>query len=124
MTGNILLFESFGKVLFSAFDVISVLLMNHLMGLTSKNVDDTTKAFLLNLWLLNPLTIQVSTRGNADTLVVFLVYVTLYLILKRWYVLAALSYGFVVHFKIYPIVYALPIYFYIDNDKQEHKGID
>jgi GPI mannosyltransferase 1 subunit M len=57
MTGNILLFDSFGKVLFSAFDVIAVLLMSKLISLTSKDFNDNTKAFLLNLWLLNPLTI-------------------------------------------------------------------
>lgn len=120
MTGNILLFESFGKVLFSVVDVVTVLLMNRLITMTSKSINDSTRSFLLNIWLLNPLTIQVSTRGNADTIVVFLVYLTLYLLLKKKYFAAALAYGFVVHFKIYPIIHALPMYFYIDHERQ-HK---
>jgi GPI mannosyltransferase 1 subunit M len=57
MIGNHVLFESFGKVLFSAMDVITVFIMNKLISMTSKTVDDKMRAFLLNLWLLNPLTV-------------------------------------------------------------------
>ena len=117
MIGNVVLFESFGKVLFSIIDILNGLLMLQIIGMTSKSIKDETKSFLLTLWLFNPLTLQVSTRGNADTLVVLLVYITLYFLLKKNIVLAALVYGFVVHFKIYPIIHSLPIYFYIDQDQ-------
>lgn len=41
----------------------------------------------------------------------------LYLLINERYKSAAFLYGFVVHFKIYPIIYALPIYFWIDYGK-------
>lgn len=36
--------------------------------------------FLLNLWIFNPLTIQVSTRGSSDTIIVLMIYAMLYLL--------------------------------------------
>jgi hypothetical protein len=38
-------------------------------------------------------------------------------LLKKKYSISAFWYGLVVHFKIYPILYALPIYFFIENEK-------
>jgi phosphatidylinositol glycan class M len=43
-------------------------------------------------------------------------FVGLYYILKREYVLAGFFYGLSVHFKIYPIIYSIPLYLYIDCD--------
>ena len=43
---------------------------------------------------------------------------TLYYLLKKKYSMSAFWYGLVVHFKIYPILYALPIYFFIENEKK------
>lgn len=65
-----LYFEAFGKVLFSFVDMGACLIMKKMVN----------SPFLLNLWIFNPLTIQVSTRGNADTMVIFLVYLMLYLL--------------------------------------------
>lgn len=38
--------------------------------------------------------------------------------LRREYFTAGLVYGFSVHFKIYPIIYSLPFYLFIDCDKK------
>ena len=40
-----------------------------------------------------------------------------YHLLRKKYTQAALWFGLVVHFKIYPIIYAIPIYFYIDKER-------
>lgn len=83
-----------------------------------RSISDKDATILVSLWAFNPLAIAVSSRGNADTLISSMVLVVLYLMLKKKYVLAAICYGFVVHFKIYPILYALPMYFFIDNEKK------
>ncbi|KAM3130306.1 hypothetical protein pb186bvf_017602 [Paramecium bursaria] len=110
-----LYYEAFGKILFSFIDMGSCLIMKQF-------VDNSQSKFFLNLWIFNPLTIQVSTRGNADTIVVFLIYLMLYLLKKSQITYAAIVYGFVVHFKIYPIIYALPLYFYIDSSSNKIFG--
>ncbi|CAK90164.1 unnamed protein product (macronuclear) [Paramecium tetraurelia] len=76
--------SSFEKILFSFVDMLACVFMQKLVKST----------FLLNLWIFNPLTIQVSTRGSSDTIIVLLIYVILYLLKKESYVLAALIYGF------------------------------
>lgn len=45
----------------------------------------------------------------------------MYFLVQKYYITSALFYGLSVHFKIYPIIYALPLYFYIDCDKQAIK---
>lgn len=73
---------------------------------------------MVGIWALNPLIFNVSTRGNADTMVALQVVGVLLLLLQRRIVSAALLFGFCVHFKIYPILYALPIYFWIDMNRK------
>ena len=42
----------------------------------------------------------------------------LYLLLQKKNIQAAFWFGTVVHFKIYPIIYALPMFFYIDWNRK------
>jgi len=69
-------------------------------------------------WIYNPVTVGMSTRGSNDNIIALLVFASLYFLLKRQYVIAGLVYGLSVHFKIYPIIYSIPFYFYIDCDRK------
>jgi phosphatidylinositol glycan class M len=71
------------------------------------------------MWVFNPMSIAVSTRGNADTIISCLVLLVLWLLLNKKFYLGGFFFGLVVHFKIYPILYALPMYFYIDRQRGE-----
>ena len=57
------------------------------------------------------------TRGSNDNIISLLIFIALYFLLKRQYILAGLSYGLSVHFKIYPIIYSFALYFFIDMDR-------
>jgi phosphatidylinositol glycan class M len=67
-------------------------------------------------WTFNPLTVNLSTRGSNDNLISLLVFIALYYLLKKQYILSAIFYGLSVHFKIYPIIYAPALYLFIDAD--------
>ena len=57
-----------------------------------------------------------STRGSNDNIITMLVFATLHFLIKKQYVMAALVYGFSVHFKIYPIIFSFVFFLFIDHD--------
>jgi len=96
---NILVTTLFGKILFSVFDL--------LVGLMIFKI--SKKAHLAALWLLSPVTLNVSSRGSCDSLICVLVLALLYYAEKRRWTLAAISFGLAVHLRLYPIVFGLPL---------------
>lgn len=59
--------------------------------------------------LFNPVVLNVSTRGNSDMLISFMSMGVLAKFAEGRTFMAAAILGFAVHFKIYPIIYALPL---------------
>lgn len=74
MIPNITVHPSFGKLLFSACDLLT--------GYMLERTLDTPALWLPCLWLFNPFVMSISARGNADCLICFLVVGTVYY-LKR-----------------------------------------
>lgn len=111
---NVFLHPMWGKLVFVLGDVISGwVLVKMLTGVPGKWK-------LLALWLFNPLTLTISTRGSAESIMACLVLSTLYFLRTERVFLAGVMYGLAVHFKIYPIVYSLAIYFSLSDNKNKH----
>ncbi|OTF76952.1 GPI mannosyltransferase 1-like protein, partial [Euroglyphus maynei] len=102
MTPNLLWFEQFGKLLFTIFDIIG--------GILIYNIMDRRYSRHYLLWLYNPFTLIISTRGSAESLICTLVLLVIFCFNKKHHLLAGLCFGFVIHFKIYPIIYTLTFY--------------
>ncbi|XP_047204964.1 GPI mannosyltransferase 1 isoform X3 [Girardinichthys multiradiatus] len=107
LTPNIYLCMVFGKLLFILCDVLSGVLIYRTLRL--RGLDSKTASYVCSLWLLNPLPMGVSSRGNAESILAALVLGTLLCMEAKHLVWAAVLYGLSVHMKIYPITYALPI---------------
>lgn len=109
LTPNIFLHRDFGKVLFSVVDILVAILIRRI--LTKQGCSERTKCVCALVWLYNPLTIVISTRGNADSLAVLLVMLTLDSLQKDKFWLTGLLHGLSIHFRLYPIVFSLAMYF-------------
>ena len=65
-------------------------------------------------WALNPLAVNICTRGNADSVTNLVALMLLYLVqVKKNNVVSGILYGFFIYFRIYPIIYALAIALFI-----------
>jgi phosphatidylinositol glycan class M len=74
---------------------------------------DNPFAYVSLLYLYNPLTINICTRGSADCIITLLVLLTLIFIELGLFPIAGIIYGLAIHFKIYPLIYAPALYMYL-----------
>jgi phosphatidylinositol glycan class M len=111
---NIFFNESFGKYLFILFDLLC-----GLMILMINQMDNENSQSGLIFWFYNPLTIAISSRGNAESIMSFLVLIFIYFLLKKSFTIAGCLYALAIHFKIYPITYAFAILLFIVFDNRE-----
>ncbi|RZF40384.1 hypothetical protein LSTR_LSTR016878 [Laodelphax striatellus] len=108
LTPNIILNQSWGKLLFSIGDIIVCILIRNI--LRSEKIDENVIMKCIYFWLYNPISVVISTRGNADSLSAILVLGTLAAMKNRNYSMAGLLHGLAIHFRIYPLVYSLALY--------------
>ena len=143
MIPNIKIWYPIGKFLLSTIDVGVGYLIELLLkyqdntndgektfnDIVKAQRDETFYGYSSLFYLYNPLTIVICTRGSADCIITFLVLLSLIYLEKRNYYLSALIYGFAVHFKIYPIIYAPSLFLYliykeyVKNTRQPHEPI-
>ena len=107
LTPNIYLNLNFGKLLFSAVDIVNGAIIYENVK-CSFGRDMALKSLVV--WLFNPITLVVSTRGNAETLITLSVLATLYYHRKCHFFVSGLLHGLAVHLKIYPIIYSFILY--------------
>lgn len=112
MQPNIFLNASFGKCLFILFDILCGYLIIKINALNQNSSSDI-KSILF--WFYNPITIAISSRGNAESMMAFLVLVFVFFLKRNNFLLAGLFYAASIHFKIYPVIYGLAILLYITN---------
>lgn len=100
-----------GKLIFVASDLCTGWLIWKLLRSCAV---DSKKATIYSLWWLwNPMVITISTRGNAESIMTALTLFVFWLLHSKQYLLAGWIYGLAIHFKIYPIIYSLPMAIYI-----------
>ncbi|PVU98878.1 hypothetical protein BB559_001204 [Furculomyces boomerangus] len=114
LSPNIWAFSAFGKVLFSVCDVMVGYLIQKI--LEEKSLSTNTIKICLSFWLLNPIVANIPTRGSAEPLINFTIFLSFYYIIKKRLLLSAVFFGLAVHLKIYPIIYAIPILSVLDSD--------
>ena len=135
MLPNVTWSPNLGKLLFVLCDVAAGFLIYSILKREAGSAAaarESTARLSACLWLYNPLVMNVSTRGSAESVVVTLVLLTIHLYqqvsyqlhctdsvkrfsirpapMQKVYILTGLVYGLAVHMKIYPIIYCLTLY--------------
>ena len=93
-----------GKALFSVAGVISGILI---FRITNKSLT------YASLWLFSPLTINISTRGSSDSLIILLILLVFHELQRGRLLSGAVWFGLSVHLRIFPIFFVVPIIAYI-----------
>jgi phosphatidylinositol glycan class M len=104
---------SFGKAIFALGDVVTGYLIFLLL---KKRAMPEAKAMGYScIWLLNPMVANISTRGSSEGLLAVIVVAILWAAENRHARLAGCLLGLGVHFKIYPFVYAISLFWWMDG---------
>jgi len=80
MIPNVIWHHSIGKIMFCFSDILIGYLLKWILEKTTE-LGWKAISTLVAIWTLNPLVFNVSTRGNADTMVVFVVLAMLVMLL-------------------------------------------
>ncbi|PKI55642.1 GPI mannosyltransferase 1-like [Punica granatum] len=109
---NTFIHHSWGKFLFSSADLLVGVFIRTI--LKQRWVPEKTCTYCVMIWLFNPFTFTIGTRGNCEPIVCATILWVIICLINGNVVQAAVWYGLVVHFRIYPIIYALPIVLVLD----------
>lgn len=119
---NILVHPAWGKLLFSIIDVIAGALVHCLIK--SQGYSDAVSLKCSYFWIYNPLSIVIATRGNSDSIIGCIVLLSVYFLLNNRPALTGFFLALAIHIRLYPIVFSLPIYLSMRDEKKGKKFID
>lgn len=104
LAGNFVFHRIFGKVLFALFDILIAYELERVVRISCQRED--LSLMWMRIWCANPIAIYISCRGSVDSVSSWLVLYTLRNMLLDHFDCAAVALGFVVYFRMYPIIYA------------------
>ena len=108
--------------MFVIFDVLAGYLLYKIAGVQGRS--DRRAVMVSWLWLFNPLPLTVSTRGNAESIMAVLVLASIYFALIKRVSVSAIFFALSVHFKMFPIIYGLPLSLLMGDDAFNSKKPD
>ena len=114
LTPNVFVHECFGKVLFGVLDVVVGVLLVKILRLRGASARELKHAAWC--WLFNPFTCTISTRGSCEALTGTLVLLTVEALLVGKTSRAAVAYGALVHFRLYPIIHVVTFIAFLNED--------
>lgn len=114
----------FGKALFNLFDLLAIFYMDlYLKKVQGLGEAERYKA--LAFWALNPFMAYINGRGSCESVALLLFAMMLYHVRlvhdkvaeRVNSLLGGLFYGLLIHFRLYPVIFALSLYIYINRQK-------
>lgn len=110
---NVFVHPMMGKCIFAAGDLLAGWLIREV--LLPHGCSEYACLFSMSVWLFNPYTMTISTRGSCESLVSIMMLTVLYCLSRGSVSVAAVTYGLATHLRIYPVIYALPLMVFLGN---------
>lgn len=120
MIPNVIFSNIFGKLIFCFCDLLVTIAVRRfvelqLAGLAKVGIIANIAKLSCLFWLYNPMSIAISTRGNADSFPsIFIILSLLFLHSNcNWntkYIMSGVLLGVSIHLRIYPLVFSFPMY--------------
>jgi len=85
-------------------------------------MDSQRAGWFAGIWLANPMVATISTRGSSEGLLGVLVVGIVWAVLRRRVLLAGVLVGLATHFKIYPVIYAPTIVWWLESEGSGREG--
>lgn len=104
----------FGKVVFALGDIVTGYLIFRLL---KRQMQEARALGFACIWLLNPMVANISTRGSSEGLLAVIVVALLWAAVNGHARLAGCLLGLSVHFKIYPFIYAVSLFWWMDGTR-------
>ncbi|PWA86318.1 hypothetical protein CTI12_AA140910 [Artemisia annua] len=115
---NSFIHQSWGKFIFSGSDLLVGYFIRVILKL--RGVPENLSIYSVIVWLFNPFTFTIGTRGNCEPIVCAIILWIIICLVRGNLFQGAVWYGLVVHMRIYPIIYALPIGILLDPFHFQH----
>jgi len=150
LTPNHVLFSAFGKLLFVNADiVISIIHLKLLRGKplpkpafvgvrTKRGLEwrlvgpgkyewkrrvESTLHFALAVWLFNPYTATISSRGSSDSISSLCLMLMLLQLEGKKYLAAGFWFGLAAHIRLFPIIYVPPLLVHLGTQTRRHRTL-
>lgn len=102
-----------------------------LNGSSDKSKIERMANFAAMVWLYNPLTMVIATRGNGDAITSALVLISIYYLLKvqegvnekENAIKCGIFHGLAIHFRLYPIFFSLAYFLYMGDTKHNCRSV-
>ena len=109
LTVNIFVGKAAGKVLFVVVDILCGIV------LYSMSISDKDRFLTRIFWFLNPVVINISTRGNADSIVLLPILLSLSFLVKQKpnCFSSGLFLGIAIYLRLFPVIYIFNCVFYL-----------
>ena len=111
LLGNGTIHPTWGKLLFVAGDLAVAAILHRLLttGLPRTVSARQARIYISIVWLLNPFIANISTRGSSESFLGVIVLSSLLALHAGHLRTSAICLGVAIHFKLYPVIYGLPV---------------
>eukprot|EP00210_Caulerpa_lentillifera_P000968 g934.t1 len=109
-----------GKFVFCLMDLVCAVFIESIIA-ANYPIKDRNSVFAVCVWLFNPFTFAISTRGSCDSITAALVLALNWFLVKERFFYSGIVWGLSIHWRLYPVIYFPALLCFLVH-QSGHKG--